>query len=81
MMAYAGIRRGRNLVLGMLKNFVRMRTYGLYARHTLTTQELYQRYATRDGTHRLNTVSIRTINFVFSRVICAYENEFTNFHT
>ena len=77
MMAYAGIRRGRNLVLGMLKNFVRMRTYGLYARRTLTTRELYQRYATRDA----NTVSIRTINFVFSRVICAYENEFTNFHT
>ena len=77
MMAYAGIRRGRNLVLGMLKNFVRMRTYGLYTRHTLTTRELYQRYATRDA----NTVNIRTINFVFSRVICAYENEFTNFHT
>ena len=30
-MAYAVIRRGRKLFLGMLKNLVRIPTYGLYA--------------------------------------------------
>jgi hypothetical protein len=43
--AYAGIRRGRKVVLSILKNCVRVRTYGLYAKHTLgiytlNTQEL-----------------------------------------
>ena len=27
------MRRGRNLFLSMLENFVRIRTYGLYAKH------------------------------------------------
>ena len=35
---YAGIRRGRKFFLSMLKNFVRIRTYGLYDKHTLGTR-------------------------------------------
>ena len=38
--ANAGIRRGRNLFLSMLENFVRIWTYGLYAKHMLNTREL-----------------------------------------
>jgi hypothetical protein len=32
---YAGIRRGRKCFLSMLRNSVRIRTYGLYDKHTL----------------------------------------------
>ena len=39
-LAYAGIRRGRKLLLGMFKNCVRIPTYGLYAKHALNTLEL-----------------------------------------
>ena len=34
-LAYGGIRRGRTSLLVMLKNCVRIPTYGSYANHTL----------------------------------------------
>ena len=38
LVAYGGIRRGRIFFLSMLKNFVRIRTYDLYDKHTLGTR-------------------------------------------
>ena len=49
------IRRGRNLFLNMLKKIVRIRRNGLYAKHTLNTRELRQKYVT----HRSSTLVIR----------------------
>jgi hypothetical protein len=41
-LAYAGIhgeaRRDKKIFLSMIKNFVRIRTYGLYDKHTLGTR-------------------------------------------
>ena len=44
-MAHAGIRRSRILLLSMLKNFVRIRTYGLYAKHILGIRSIRESYA------------------------------------
>ena len=44
-LAYAGISRDRKLLLGMFKNYVRIPTYGLYAKYTLNTLELEVRYS------------------------------------
>ena len=45
MVAYAGIRQGTNLFLSMLKNFVRVRMYGLYARRTQSIHKAYAEQA------------------------------------
>ena len=44
-MAHAGIRRSRILFLSMLKNVVRIQTYGLYAKHTLGIRWIGESYA------------------------------------
>jgi hypothetical protein len=55
----------------MLKNFVRVRTYGLYDKHTL-------------GIYAENASGTQDVRYSYagiSKDFCAYGNYFINFHT
>ena len=61
----------QKLFLRLLKNFVRIRTYGLYDKHILGIHAEYAR----------GSPDIRYSHAGISKDICAYQNYFINFHT